>query len=466
MKDLKTHHHIYVAGLIFFMIITAQTLWSTIHGDGAVYAWMIREIVNNASSLLSHPLAWMRQGHFIDHPYFFFYFGAPFAFIFGTGDLGIKIPNYIVGFLSLWMVYKTTKLSNASFWPGLLAGYVLISNPLYELMLKQPTLDPLAQLLSLISVFILMTTEKPESKKFFLSGLLMGFAFLTKGLELLPNLAALFILVILLIKKHNLNPFKVLLCGILGLALPLVVWIGYDRLFWNQAWINQYFDRQFTNRFFSNENTQAAMNFNYLKNLIAKYFIQIGIIAWGTRRTLKQGRALGLFWWYTVIYSTLNIVAFTIIKKDSSQHMTGIFLFSSVLVGQYLYEIYQSMNDSKAQLTLNKILPYFHYTILIAVTMMWGWFMTHQNNKNDLWTFIKNQTTFFSQPENDLPVVLSGDVDDISGVYFTAQWYWPQRKIYFPWEAKSLLGSQEVFLITKKDANSFNINRTQYNPSF
>lgn len=464
MNDTENHHHIYVAAAIFFMLITAQTLWSTIHGDGAVYAWMIRETVNNSSSLLSHPLQWMRSSYFIDHPYFFFFVAAPILKIFGTGDIGIKIPNYIVGFVSLWMVYKTAKHYTASMWPGILGGYVLISNPLYELMLKQPTLDPLAQLLSLISIFLLITNERPEPKKFFISGLLMGFAFLTKGLELLPNLAALFIVVCLVIRNHQLNPFKIIGLGLLGLALPIAAWFTYDRIFWNQMWFNQYYDRQFTHRFFSPENTQTAISFSYVKNLIAKYFIQIGIIIWGSARLVKQGRSLGLFWWYTVIYSIFNIIAFSIIKKDSSQHMTGIFLFSSVLVGQYLYESYQAFNYSKIQITMNKILPYFHYTLAVAVFVMWGWFMTHQNTKPDLWTFIKSQTEFFNQTENHLPIVLADDVHDLTGVYFTAQWYWTQNKIYMTGEAKALLQEQEVFLITKNNDNSFVITRALYQP--
>jgi hypothetical protein len=462
MNDTPRSHHVYIAAAILFMLTTAQTLWSTIHGDGAVYAWMVREICDNASGLLSHPLAWMRSGFFIDHPYFFFFVAAPISKIFGTGDVGIKIPNYIVGFISLWMVYKIAKNYTASVWPGILASYVLMSNPLYELMLKQPTLDPLAQLLSLFSVYILIAHEKPEDKKFFFSGLLMGFAFLTKGLELLPNLAALFIVVCILIKKHKLNAFQIIFLGLLGIALPVLTWFAYDRIFWNQLWFKSYYDRQFTNRFFSAENTQTAISFSYLKNLISKYFIQIGIIIWGSLKLVRQGRALGLFWWYTVIYTVFNIIAFSIIKKDSSQHMTGIFLFSSVLVGHYLYESYQSLNYSKAQVTLNKILPYFHYTIGVAVFIMWGWFMTHQNNKQDMWTFIKNQTEFFNQTENNLPIVLADDVDDLTGVYFTAQWYWTKNKIYLSTEAKSLLEEQAVFLITKKDANSFNIERALY----
>ena len=463
MKELKNSHHFYLAVLIFFLLITAQTMWSTIHGDGAVYAWLIREISLNGKSLLDHPLAWTRQSFFIEHPYFFFYFGSLFTKVFGTGDIGIKIPNYTVGFLSLYMVYKTSRIYTASYWPGILAGYVLITNPLYELMLKQPTLDPLAQLLSLLSIFFLVAVEKPNMKRFFFSGFLMGLAFLTKGLELLPNLAALFILVCILIQRDHLNVFKVLFVGLLGMTLPLVAWIIYDRIFWDQAWMNQYFKHQIQERFFGAENTQTAISSGYLKNLLAKYFIQMGIIVWGTLKTIKQGRPLGLFWWTTVIYAGFNILAFSIIKKDSSQHLTGIFLFSSVLVGQYIYEFYQSMKESPAKKNINKILPYFHYTLAVGVLVMWVWFTTHKNNKNDLWTFIKTQTEFLNQPENNLPVVLLDDVDDLTGIYFTAQWYWPTHKIYFASEAKNLLEPQEVFLITKKDANSFNIVRAVYN---
>lgn len=455
MKDVKTSHHIYLGLTLFFLIITAQTLWSTIHGDGAVYAWMIREICQNPGSLLAHPLAWMREGFFIDHPYFFFYFSAPIAALFGTGDIGIKLPNYLVGFLSLWLVFKTVQkrnLAGGSSWPGLLAGYVLVANPLYELMLRQPTLDPLAQWLSLSAIFILLFGNFHWNWRFFGAGLMLGLAFLTKGLELLPNLAALFIMACLLLRQQRLSYVKYLTIGFVGLMIPILLWLSYDRIFWDQHWLSSYIDRQFKHRFFSAENAQSGLDLGYLKNLISKYFIQIGIIVWGSIKSFQRHRSLDLFWWFTVLYSVFNIIAFTLIKKDSSQHLTGIFLFTSILIGPYLYSLAPTTR------TWKKMLAGLHYAIFVGVGMMWIWFMTQPNTKNDLWNNIKNQNTFFSQPQNQLPVVLDTSAPDLTGFYFTAQWYWPQVKLYLPAEAKqNLQTNQDVFLIRGIDDNSFTI---------
>lgn len=466
MKVFSQRTHIFIFIAVCFFITTAQTLWNTIHGDGAVYAWLIKGVVENTSDLLSRPLSWTQTSYFCDHPYLFFYLSAPIVKIFGISDIGVKIPNYIFGFLTLMLVYKIVSLRSASFAASVLACYVLITNPLYELMLRQPTLDPLAQLLSLFSIFILLYGKwawtRSWSLKFFFAGLFMGLAFLTKGLELLPNLAALFIVACLLIYKNRLNPIKLLSFGILGTMVPLAAWVWYDHTFWNQQWTNHYFQHQIKNRFFGPSNTQEIFSLAYLKNLISKYFIQLALVGWGTYQTLKRKKSLDLFWWYAAVYTLFNIMAFSIIKKDSSQHLTGVFVFTSILIGPYLYEMYLTLKSEKIKNKFQKFMSGFHLFLLVGSFSMWSYFVTQKNTKDDLWNFIKNQKSFFAQPENKLPIVVDPSVTDLSAIYFTGQWYWTTNKIYFTYEAQNLLKGQSAFLLTGKDDKSFNIQKAIY----
>jgi 4-amino-4-deoxy-L-arabinose transferase-like glycosyltransferase len=225
----------FVALATFFLIITAQLFWSTIHGDGAVYAWLIRE-VSEGGFFSSQLPKWTQTQFFAEHPYLFFYFGALFTKIFGYSDLALKIPNFVVAAFSLLAVYKVAALrqhgQERSHQIGLIAGYVLIFDAAYMLQISQPSLDPLAQLLALVSVVSFVYYQRS-----FLAGLFMGLAFLTKGVEILPNFAALFMLSCYLRRKNTSQLFKNLFLMLIGLLIPLLVWFGVDHFVWGGRWV-------------------------------------------------------------------------------------------------------------------------------------------------------------------------------------------------------------------------------------
>jgi hypothetical protein len=75
--------------------------------------------------------------------------------------------------------------------------------------------------------------------------------------------------------------------------------------------------------------------------------------------------------------------------------------------------------------------------------------VTQPNRNHELWSAIRNEQSFFQAPENQGPIVISNTVQDFYGLYFTAQWYFPNA-IFSEIEAQSL-STEKGFII--KDAD-------------
>ncbi len=424
----------------FFLLITAQFFWATIHGDGAVYAWVTRKISENG--ILSARLpSWTQTEVFAEHPYLFFYFTGLFTYFFGFSDLVMKLPNFLIAGISIWTVYRVCYLRDGakerSYQIGLTAGYALILNAAYALQISQPTLDPLAQLLAFFAPLILIYYRNA-----FLAGLILGLAFLTKGLEMLPNLAALFFLTCYLDYRNLKSLGQNLALGLVGLALPVGFWLGYDFYVWKSQWLNTYIERQFQNRLLTPENMKNIFGFDYVWTFARVYCVEILIITVGFFKSVRSRRQDPLFF-YFIFYLFFQILAFLIIKKDSSQHLTGVLLVGSVFVGEYIWEGLQKVNRS-----FLRALPVF---LCLAASIYWGLYIFRQNDKPDLWTSIRNESASMTIGENNLPFVIKNSTQDIYGMFNTAQWYFTGHKVYLQPEADQLLEGKEVYLLSDSD---------------
>lgn len=423
------------------MMITAQFFWATIHGDGAVYAWVTRKITENGI-FSARPPAWSQSEIFADHPYFFFYFSSLFTRLFGFSDLVVKIPNFIIAGLSIYTVYLVCcirdGLQSRSYQIGLMAGYALMLNAAYGLQISEPTLDPLAQLLSFAAVLVLIFYRRP-----FVAGFILSLAFLTKGLEMLPNLAALFFLTCYL-DYRNIKKLAVSLAlGLLGLAIPITAWLGYDFYIWNGQWLQTYIARQFQNRLLSQSNMQSLFGFDYIWTFIRIYCVELIIIAVGLAKSVQKKRSRDTLFFYFLCYVFFHILAFLIIKKDSSQHLTGVLLVGSVFVGEYLWEGSQKIN--------HPFLRAVPVALFFVALIYWSFYIFKKNDKPDLWTSIKNESAYFAQEADDLPIVIQDSSQDVYGLFNTSQWYFASHKVYLQNEADQDLIGQEVYLLTDGD---------------
>ncbi len=447
----RNHFFEVVAVLTFFLLITAQTLWSAIHGDGAVYAWVTKEMALNGFFSGKLP-NWDQTQVFAEHPYFFFYFASFFVKVFGVSDLALKLPNYLVAAVSLFALFKAARLkwgAEQGSSIGLIAGYALLLNGTYMMQISQPSLDPMAQLLGLIAVMVLAFTDRA-----FLSGLVLGAAFLTKGLELLPNLAALVLVTAFLKRSSYREVMKSVLVLGAGIILPVLGWLLLDQLIWNGEWIKTYWFRQFTMRFLNPVNVKKAFDLSYLLTATRVYFVEIFILAVWLLSTdaWKEKRRDPLFL-YFVLYCVFNISAFLIIKKDSSQHATGLLVAGSLFVGQAIYDIWKKMGARR--------LWAVPVSLLVIAFTYWSWFFVNADHNPDMWTVVKNESQILSG-NSKLPIVIRNADGEGYGLFHTAQWYSKSDRVYFQSDADRLLVGQEVVCLIEKSDGQLTAARVIY----
>lgn len=444
-----------LAVITFFCILTAQVFWSTIHGDGAVYAWVTRQITESGI-FFTQPPKWTQLDIFAEHPYLFFYFSVPFTHFFGFSDLVLKLPNFFVATLSLYTIYRISLQRSVmqadSYKVGLTACYALIFNAVYTLQVSQPTLDPLAHLLALLSVVCLI-----YKRNYFVAGLLLGLAFLTKGLEMLPHLAT-FSLLSLYVQWHDFRAFvKNYLLSLMGLFIPVAAWIGYDFFVWDSQWISTYWFRQFTNRLLSATNMQKFFDLAYAETFFKTYILEIIIFSFGLLKMNKAALKKDYLMIYFGIYIFFNLLAFTIIKKDSNQHMTGVLLFGSIFIGEFLWSMLRSYNSQ----IMNKI----PFAICAMAIVYWSSFIVFKERNQDIWSAIRRESVLNSQLNQNIPIVIRDNTSDSYGLFFTTQWYFPEHKVYSHEEAKLLFKGQEVLMVEDK-SGKFLMTKAVYQPGF
>ena len=242
--------------------------------------------------------------------------------------------------------------------------------------------------------------------------------------------------------------------GLIGLAIPVAIWLGYDHFIWQGQWSQTYVMRQFQGRLLSEANMKSFFGFAYLETFIRVYFIEIIIIAVGFFKSTMKCRRKDPLFFYFLWYLFFHLLAFMIIKKDSSQHLTGVILVGSVFVGESIWEGLQKLNRS-----LIRFLPAFLFVIAL---IYWCFYTFHKNDKTDLWTSIKNESENSDLNENNLPIVVKDSTADNYGLFNTIQWYFPKHKVYLQPEADLLLIGQEVIMLSDRDGWKLVKERTTY----
>jgi hypothetical protein len=133
------------------------------------------------------------------------------------------------------------------------------------------------------------------------------------------------------------------------------------------------------------------------------------------------------------------VLAFLIIKKDSSQHLTGVILFGSVFVAEALWDIWQKMGARKIYLV--------PVSLFCMTLVYWVWFVANADLNPDIWTTVKNESKMKSPA---IPVVVQDSSGESYGLFHTAQWYSKSDKVFFADQASQLEG-QDVLFFSEKD---------------
>lgn len=452
--------------IICILILGHQLFWCPIHGDGAFYSLVLKQFVQNPTLKL-----YRATGEpFFDHPYLFFYLSWPIVKLFGFSDLAIKLPNLLIAFVTLYFIVLTVKVTmpnleiqNAddahiySKWSGLLACLFLVLMAGYEMQIRQPSLDPLAHLFALMSLYVSL-----RSGQALLSGVILGLAFLAKGTEMLPHLGALLFInmidasIKITISRFYINIQKALLT-VVGLVCVVALWFGLDMLL-EIGWFKGYYSYQFSGRFLNHQNFEKKFfDFSFIKVLFSVFqpwfFLMFGLSIYYFRKIKK----IPLLWIYVWIYIFLVSIAFSIIKKDSSQHYTGIYILGAILLGQASTWFY-SLGKILIQ---KKIIKYGRaFLIFLFVCSFVGtvYFWITPYNKKDLWGAILDARSTLGLSPKKVVVIDPSDVWQ-EQIYWTGRWYWKNPIIWFNNDQRIQLqlGQSVYWVSTDSDGRRLNI---------
>ncbi|WP_413587453.1 ArnT family glycosyltransferase [Bdellovibrio sp. HCB274] len=417
---------------IAFLVITHQVFWCPIHGDGAFYALIIKQFTLEPSLVLHRA----NGVPFFDHPYLFFYYASLFTKVLGISDLTVKLPNFFMAGFTFFLMVKTCKASfpnyltpkgssdqNPVFWAGMISILLLGLTGGYELQTRQPSLDPMVQFLALSAVFVLL-----KYQSHYWAGIILGLAFMTKGTEMMAHLAALLLLPLIGDSIHeslrgllkNLAKSLIIFSGVLTV---FALWFTWDRAF-NIHWFEGYYQYQFANRFFAKQNfSSSVVDFAFLKSLFEMYGGWLIPTALIHGFYFKQNRSLPKVWIYYWVYLIMTICAFSLIKKDSSQHYTGIYIFGSIGLAQGLVYLWTSWTEA----TRAKALVWAKgLTLFIFVAGLAGaiYFWTTPYNKKDIWAETQRVGKILGNDPSKV-VVIDPNSPWQEQMYWNLRWYSP-----------------------------------------
>jgi len=170
---------------------------------------------------------------FWEKPPLFIWIQATFMTIFGVSEFSARLPNVIIGLLTLFSIYRNVNKrygENASLYSTLL--YIGSFTPYFYF--KTGIIDPLFNLFIFLSLVNLVSgIETKKIAPFFFSGLTLGLAVITKG-PVAILLVGLTGLIYQLIYKNNFYSFKELILIILGLMIFPGLFFGTQVM--NHGW--------------------------------------------------------------------------------------------------------------------------------------------------------------------------------------------------------------------------------------
>ena len=447
---------------IAFLVITHQVFWCPIHGDGAFYSFIIKQTTLQPSLILHRATG----APFFDHPYLYFYYASLITKVLGISDLTVKLPNFLMAGFTFFLMAKTSlasfpkyALPNADenkglvFWAGIISILLLVLTGGYELQTRQPSLDPMVQFLALAAAFVLI-----KYKNHYFAGCVLGLAFMTKGTEMLSHLAALLLLPLF---ADSLNEsirdfFKNLLKSftILGGVLSIfTLWFAWDRYF-DIHWFEGYYRYQFADRFFAKKNfSSSVIDFAFIKSLFEMYGAWLIPTALIHGFYFKNNKSLPKVWIYYWLYLFVTVCAFSLIKKDSSQHYTGIYIFGSISLAQGLVYLWSTWSD----LSRKKTLVFAKGLTLTLFLVGFGaavYFWTTPYNKKDIWAETQRVAKILEKEPNKV-VILDPKSPWQEQMYWNLRWYSP-NPIY--WETADrrtpVAAGQNVFSLSANESGS------------
>ena len=232
MKRIDFNNHRYFIYLLIFYLMISFPFLGQIH----LFDW---DEINFAEAAREMLVAgdWFNVQinfePFWEKPPLFIWIQALFMTIFGVNEFAARFPNVIIGLLTLFAIYHNVNKrygENASIYSTLL--YIGSFTP--HFYFNTGIIDPLFNLFIFLSIINLVCgIETKKILSYFLSGLTLGLAVITKG-PVAILLVGLTGLIYQLFYKNNFYSFKELIIIIIGLLIFPGLFFGIQVI--NHGW--------------------------------------------------------------------------------------------------------------------------------------------------------------------------------------------------------------------------------------
>lgn len=250
---------------------------------------------------------------FMEKPPLFFWLQALSMKIFGVNEFAARLPNALLGIITLLTFYTLGKrLRNEQF--GFIWALCYMGSFLPFLYFKSGIIDPLFNYFIFLSVFFLASSLKDKETKStrysFFSGLFIGLAILTKGPVGLLILLLTGFVYLLLTRFKNLPKLKNIVILFLTAFIVSSLWFGFETINRGPAFISEFITYQF--RLFSTPDAGHGQPFYYHFLVVAIGCFPISILAAGELfKKNRDGQQFNswmkiLFWVVMILFSIVT----------------------------------------------------------------------------------------------------------------------------------------------------------------
>lgn len=311
---------------------------------------------------------------FWEKPPLFFWLQAMAMQVFGVGEFASRLPNALIGILTLLVVFHLgKKLYNSTF--GMVWVLAYAGSFLPHFYFKSGIIDPLFNLFIFLSVSQLanLTSSEEKMKRLrhaLLGGLFMGVAVLTKGpvALLLVGVCGL----VYWIMSQSFRTFKILELLAYAILTLLVSSLWYiPEAMTNDFWFIQEFIDYQIGLAFNSADTGHEQPFWYhpVVLLIGCFPASIYFLKSFGKNTESSAIQANFRWWMKLLF-WVTLIIFSIVKAKIVHYSSLCYFPLTFLATEYLYNVHQE--KTKFAWWLN-ILLVFIGTLLSALFIVLPW---------------------------------------------------------------------------------------------
>lgn len=328
---------------------------------------------------------------FWEKPPLFIWLQALCMQVFGVNEFAARLPNALIGFATLFTIYKVgLKLQGKAF--GLLWAMVYTASLLPHFYFKFGIIDPLFNLFIFLSIdqFIKVYETRPNSlTPALLCGLYSGLGVLTKG-PVAVLLLVLTVGVFLLINRFkNFPPIKHFIAYIAALCLVMGSWFAVNIL--NNGWSLFWQFINYQVELFTQPVAGHQQPFYYHFLVVLLGCFPLSFLALSAFKKQPNGLAIPFnhSLWMKVLFWVVMIL-FTIVKTKIVHYSSMAYLPLSFLAASQVYLMSQQGTGLKRLLSIVLVLiPVLLGLLLLAIPIT----MQFRDQWMPLLKFIKDRFT-------------------------------------------------------------------------